>query len=166
VNSPAQMLNIRKAEEKDIPAIYQLLEHYAKQQIVLSRNQEDIKYYLANFVVAESTSGILGCAAVRDFGNELLEVRSLAVTPEMVGKGTGKAMVQEIIRLLKEQRSRFRLFALTYQTKFFMNLGFHRVDKHMFPEKIWSDCVKCPKKDRCDEDALLFEYNSGHTATN
>ena len=54
----------------------------------------------------------------------------------------------------------FRVFALTYQEKFFRHLGFRIVDKSLFPEKIWSDCAVCPKKDRCDEIAVLMEIGA------
>jgi amino-acid N-acetyltransferase len=34
------------------------------------------------------------------------------------------------------------------------------VDKALFPEKIWSDCQACPKRDRCDEEAVLREVRA------
>jgi amino-acid N-acetyltransferase len=102
---------------------------------------------------------ICGCCAVRDFDNDLLEVRSLVVKPGLEGKGIGRAMVEAIIAGLKLKRKKFCLFALTYQKLFFQKLGFHLVVKEMFPQKIWSDCSKCPKKDNCDESALVFQYD-------
>ena len=50
-----------------------------------------------------------------------------------------------------------RVFALTYRANFFCRLGFRIVSKELFPQKIWSDCSVCPKKDRCDETAVLME---------
>ena len=32
------------------------------------------------------------------------------------------------------------------------------VNRELFPEKIWSDCAKCPKHSCCDETAMLIEY--------
>jgi amino-acid N-acetyltransferase len=50
----------------------------------------------------------------------------------------------------------FRIFTLTCQKRFFEKLGFREVDKSDLPEKIWSDCFKCPKyPDYCDEVAML-----------
>jgi amino-acid N-acetyltransferase len=27
----------------------------------------------------------------------------------------------------------------------------------LFPQKVWLDCVKCPKRDRCDEIAVILQ---------
>jgi amino-acid N-acetyltransferase len=51
-----------------------------------------------------------------------------------------------------------RIFTLTYQHEFFGTLGFQEIDKVQLPEKIWSDCFKCPKyPDYCDEVAMILE---------
>ncbi len=154
-------LCVRKAREADIPAIHALLKIYSDRKIVLPRSEADILHYLANFTVAEEAGKLVGCVAVRDFGNNLLEVRSLAVLPEKQGAGIGRAMVQACIERLRGERPFFRLFALTYQEGFFHRLGFRTVTREHFPEKIWSDCKACPKHDCCDEIAVLFASDSG-----
>ena len=50
-----------------------------------------------------------------------------------------------------------RVFALTYQEKFFNHLGFATVDKDVLPQKIWADCVHCPKYPDCDEFAVVYD---------
>jgi amino-acid N-acetyltransferase len=154
------LVTIREAVESDIEKIHELLTIYSKQAIVLERSEEDIRFYLGNFLVAEVGGVVRGCAAARDFGNDLLEVRSMVVEPEFQGKGIGRAMVEALIAGLRVRRPKFRLFSLTYQVKFFQSLGFKVVDRRLFPEKIWSDCAKCPKNQCCDETALLIEYPS------
>lgn len=154
------LLTVREAAESDVKTIFRLLEIYAVKAIVLSRSEEDIRFYLGNFVVAEIDGVVRGCAAVRDFGNDLLEVRSLVVEPGFQGKGIGRAMIEAIIAGLKIRRNRWRLFTLTYQVEFFKALGFTIVDRTLFPEKIWSDCSKCLKQERCDETAMLIEYDT------
>ena len=152
-------LTVREAAKEDISGIHKLLSIYAEKQIVLPRSKEDIEHYLGNFVVARLDGELCGCCAVRDFDNDLLEVRSLVVVPGLEGKGIGRALVEAIIAGLKIKRKKFCLFALTYKEKFFQKLGFHLVVKDMFPQKIWSDCSKCPKKDHCDELAVVFQYD-------
>ena len=153
-------LVVRKAELKDVKAIYGILKVYADQQIVLARDETDITFYLKNFSVCEADGVIAGCVALRDFGNELMEVRSLAVKEEFKGMGIGRAMLQFVIDRLKQQKQQARVFALTYQDKFFQKLGFNVVAKELFPEKIWADCEKCPKKEHCDEIAVLLEIKN------
>lgn len=156
MNDPTDPVTVRRAVESDVPGIHKLLAVYAEKQIVLPRSEEDISFYLKNFTVALLDGELVGCVAVRDFGNHLLEVRSLVVSPDHQKHGIGRKMVEECIRHLHRTRPEFRLFALTYQQKFFEKLGFHTVDRQLFPEKIWSDCAACPKRDCCDEIAVLY----------
>ena len=149
-------LLVRKAGEPDIPDIHTLLEHYADLGIVLRRSREDIKAYLGNFFVVETEGKIVGCSAVRDFGNDLLEIRSLVISPEYQKRGIGRKLVGEIIRYVDSCRPRWRLFTLTGEPEFFGKVGFATVAREMFPEKIWSDCRNCPKNDCCDEVALML----------
>ena len=154
------LLTVREATEADVKKIHELLVIYSKKAIVLARSEEDIRFYLGNFLVAEVGGTVRGCAAARDFGNGLLEVRSMVVEPEFQGKGIGRAMIEALIAGLRVKRTQFRLFALTYQVEFFKALGFQVVDRSLFPEKIWSDCAKCPKNDCCDETAMLIEFSA------
>ena len=146
---------VRKAQEADIPEIHTLLEHYADQGIVLRRSREDILNNLDNFFVAEADGHIRGCSAIRDFGNDLLEVRSLVVAPEFQAQGIGRAIIEAIIAEVRNTRSKWRVFTLTGRPEFFGRLGFRTVAREMFPEKIWSDCRNCPKNTCCDEVALM-----------
>ena len=154
------LLTVREATEADVKKIHELLVIYSKKAIVLARSEEDIRFYLGNFLVAEVGGTVRGCAAARDFGNGLLEVRSMVVEPEFQGKGIGRAMIEALIAGLRVKRKQSRLFALTYQVEFFKALGFQVVDRSLFPEKIWSDCAKCPKNDCCDETAMLIEFSA------
>ena len=148
---------MRPAELQDVRSIHLLLHDYALQGVLLDRSEEDITLYLKNFTVAvDETGALLGCMAVRDFGNDLLEVRSLAIQPDMRKGGIGRKLVAKAIARLDEERDNYRLFALTLQPGFFERLNFEIVEKELFPEKIWADCVHCPKRERCDETAVIY----------
>ena len=152
---------LRPAVEADAPGIAALLHYYAVDGILLDRNEEDILFYLHNFTVAvDENDNILGCMAVRDFGNDLLEVRSLAIQPGLRRGGIGRKLLEKAISRLDEERGNYRLFALTLQPGFFEHLKFSVVDKELFPEKIWADCSRCPKRDCCDETAVIYNGRS------
>jgi len=148
---------IRPAAGADVDAIYNLIEIYAPKAIVLKRSRENIAEYLGNFIVAEIDGKVVGCAALRDFGNNLLEVRSLVIDPNYQGRGIGRKLVNYLVERTRQSMDSWRIFTLTYEQKFFASLGFKVVDKDMFPEKIWSDCALCPKFNNCDEIAMLLE---------
>ena len=153
MNEPVK---VRPAGLNDVDAIFEMLELYVAEGIVLKRSREDINFFIGNFVVAEQAGKVCGCAALRDFGNDLLELRSVVIHPQLQGKGVGRILVEELIASLRKQRSEWRLFTLTTTPAFFKKLGFKEVEKELFPEKIWSDCSKCPKFHCCDEVALLM----------
>ena len=149
-------LSVRPAAASDVDAIHALLELYASSGIVLKRSKEDIAFFIGNFIVAEFRGRVCGCAALRDFGGDLLELRSVVVDPARQGCGIGRAMVEFIVADVETQRPHFRLFTLTTSPGFFQALGFRVTEKESFPEKIWSDCAKCAKFARCDETALII----------
>lgn len=150
-------VTLRPAEAADAELISQLLHSYAVQGVLLDRSTEDILFYLKNFTVAvDENNQLLGCMAVRDFGNDLLEVRSLAIKPDLRKSGIGRKLVEKAIARLDEERGTYRLFALTLQPGFFERLNFKLVEKELFPEKIWADCSKCPKQHCCDEYAVIY----------
>ena len=150
------LLKIRPAGVSDVDQIWNLLEIYAPGGTVLRRSKEDIAFYIGNFSVAEYDGHVCGCAALRDFGGDLLELRYVVVDPSMQGKGVGKIMVQSVIDSLQSKRPHFRLFTLTTTHAFFQTLGFTTAAKEDFPEKIWSDCSKCAKFSCCDETELII----------
>ena len=64
--------------------------------------------------------------------------------------GIGRQLVEWTIDEARRLGIR-RLMALTYEQRFFEKLGFEVVAKETLPLKVWSDCVRCPKRDGCDE---------------
>ncbi len=149
-------IKVRPAQLSDVDGIFGLLELYVSRGVVLRRSKEDISFFIGNFVVAEHKGKVCGCAALRDFGNDLLELRSVVIHPHFQGKGVGRLLVEQLVADLGKKRPMWRLFTLTTTPAFFQKLGFSVVEKEMFPEKIWSDCSKCPKFHCCDEVALLM----------
>ena len=157
-----QGISVRMACPDDAIAIHALLELYVADGTVLQRSVEDILFFIKNFRVAFCGDKLCGCVAVRDFGNKLMEVRSLVISPDMQGQGVGRILIDFILDQLYSlyPDGKWSLFTLTKQPGFFHKMGFLTVSKEMFPQKIWSDCSKCKKQNCCDETALLFDHSS------
>lgn len=151
-----ESITVRKAVIADVEDIYTILQQYAAGGLLLPRTKEDLAMRIGNFRICEKDGVFAGCAALRDYGEDLYEVRSLAVKKELTGSGIGSLMVEGILDMLKEEKTPCRVFALTYRAPFFCRLGFHIVEKELFPQKIWSDCSICPKAAKCDETAVLM----------
>ena len=157
--SPCSGAPIRPARLEDAPAIYALLATFSTEGKLLPRPVAEIQTRIANFLVAELNGTVAACGALRDFGNNLNEIRSLAVRRDLAEQGIGSRLVKALLAKAMERTGgeHGHVFALTYRVAFFQRLGFRIVDKYTFPPKIWSDCCVCPKKDHCDETAVVID---------
>ena len=151
-----EKFDLRKARIGDVPQIHTLVNSFAAKGEMLGRSRSEIYEGLRDFFVAEKEGLILGCSALHINWEDLAEVRSLAVLPELQGKGVGKVLVEACIG---EARSLgiARVYALTYRSEFFERAGFSVVPKDSLPHKVWGDCLKCPQFPNCDEDAVVME---------
>lgn len=152
-------MDVRNARVADAPAICELVNHYAERGQMLHRSLESVYDALREFIVAENDGGeVVACAAMDLFWADLAELKSLAVSPDHRGLGIGRLLVKKAIEDARALGVS-RLFALTYEKEFFEKLGFHVIDKSALPEKVWRECISCPKADSCDEIALMLVMN-------
>ena len=147
--------NIRPARVSDVPQMGTLINGYAAEGLMLPKTEAQLYNNVRDFVVAESDGLIVGCAGLKVTWHDLSEIISLAVAPSYQGHGLGRALCLPLIdeaRLLGIPT----VFALTYQIGFFAKLGFMIVPKHTLSQKVWQDCVACPKQSCCDETAMIL----------
>lgn len=147
-------MTLRKARMTDIPAILKLINDYARQGIMLPRNEFELSEGIRDFTVVLNGDSLIGCAALHFYGPTLAEVRSLAVHPTSKGSGAGRALMLA----LEQEAHDFGLdavFAFTYVPGFFTRIGYQQVDRGELPLKAWKDCLRCPKFQACDEIAVL-----------
>lgn len=147
-------VHIRAANEDDVDELYEFIDSYAKQGIMLPRSKRMLLREIGDFVIAELDEKLVGCGSLCRLGQNLVEIRSLGVLDGYQGRGIGRMLVEKLTEAAQELKIP-QLMALTYEADFFVKLGFHVVSKDIFPEKVWKDCVFCPKQDCCDEIAVL-----------
>jgi amino-acid N-acetyltransferase len=147
-------MKIRQARVPDAPAICELINYHAERGRMLHRSLEHVYGRLRGFYVAEDDGELVGCAAVEVFWADLAEVKSLAVAAGRQGQGVGSKLLATACRDARDLGVG-KLFALTYETDFFSAHGFEVIDRGSLPEKVWRECIACPKADACDEVAML-----------
>ncbi len=142
-------LVLRKAHSNDVIAMHSMIMEGAAKGLLLPRSQGQLFTVLRDFFVLadEETGEIAGCSALAIIWENLAEVRSLYVA---LGQKLVNACLEEAVFLGIPQ-----VFTLTYQTAFFKSLGFAEVPKESLPQKIWTDCINCPKFPNCDEIAMI-----------
>jgi amino-acid N-acetyltransferase len=150
------MVLVRKAKIRDVKEIHSLILPFASEGRLLPRSLSELYARVRDFFVAEDDGRVIGCAALKIIWDDLSEIASLAVKLEYQRKGIGRQLVEACLEEAKSLGLP-RTFVLTYETAFFERLGFKVVDKSIFPQKIWVDCLKCPKFPNCDEVAMVRE---------
>lgn len=151
-------MKIRKARISDLRDVQKLINEFARREEMIPRSLNELYESIRDLLVCEDGGAIAGVCALHILWEDLAEVRSLAVRKEYQRLGIGGKLVR---RCLSEARSLgiYRVFALTYQPAFFKKLGFTDIEKSGLPQKIWGDCIRCPKFPECDEHALMIELH-------
>ena len=150
---------LRKARIGDVKTIHKLINISAGKGEMLPRSLMDIYGSLRDFFVYYNDSGgdIVGTCAMNITWENLAEIRSLNVAEDRRREGIGRKLVEACISEAVTLEL-YRIFALTYQREFFLKLGFKHIDRNTLPQKIWSDCLRCPKyPDFCDEISMIME---------
>ncbi|MEM6315885.1 MAG: N-acetyltransferase [Planctomycetota bacterium] len=146
--------HIRPATVADVPAMHRVINQHAELGRMLFKSHAQLYERIRDFAVVEVDGQVVGTAALAVIWRDLAEIRSLAVDADHIGMGLGGALTRWSLDEARRLSIR-RVMALTYEQAFFENYGFEVVPMSSLPLKVWSDCVRCPKKDACDEIALV-----------
>jgi amino-acid N-acetyltransferase len=161
-------MRTRLARQEDAPAICRLIQFYADQDLLLPRTPEQVRADIRNFLVLTDSAQngkrerILGCVALEPYGPHLVEVRSLAVAPDLQGNGLGGRLVEAALSIAR-RRKIARVFAVTHAPAFFERHGFVPTTRQALPEKIARYCNTCPKESRCKLVTLVAVVCPEHT---
>ena len=144
-------LLVRRARASDAPGISRLNNTFADEGQMLARTPETVALAIDDYVVVQNAAGeLLACGALKEYSPSVAEVAAIAVSRDAHGKGLGRAIVGAVERLAR-QRGIHDLFALTLQPEFFAAIGYERVDRARYPEKIRRDCLGCARRFACNE---------------
>jgi amino-acid N-acetyltransferase len=149
--SRAQRLQIRPARATEADSIARLNNHFADQHIMLRRTPEMIALAIDDYLVAVDERGrIMACGCLKTYSPSVAEVAAIAVSPDAQGLGLGRRIVTAVENLARK-RGIPEVFALTLEPQFFEALGYVRVDRARYPEKIRRDCIGCARRFACNE---------------
>ena len=147
-------MRIRKAQISDIRAIHRLINEFAKKGEMIPRSLNDLYENIRDIFVCEEGGELKGVCALHILWEDLAEIRSLSVKPDSRGAGIGTRLVATCVKEAEKLGIR-KIFALTYHTDLFKKMGFSEIDKAELPQKIWGECLRCPKFPECDETAVI-----------
>ena len=118
---------IRPAKTSDVKKIRAIVDTYAVERKLLSKETVTLFESVQEFVVAEVDGEVVGCGALHVLWEDIAEVRTVAVVEQMHGKGVGHLILENILARAKEVGVK-KVFCLTFETKFFGAHGFTEIE--------------------------------------
>ena len=130
---------------------------FAAEALMLRRTPEMVELAIDDYVVGvDAAAAIVACGALKEYSPSVAEVAAIAVSRDVHGCGVGRAIVRAV-EALALKRGIYDVFALTLQPAFFAAIGYQRVDRARYPEKIRRDCLACARRFACNE--ICFAKN-------
>jgi amino-acid N-acetyltransferase len=132
---------VRAARAADVRAIREIVRPLAESRVLVSKDA--VTYYesLQQFRVAELDGEVVGCGALHVMWEDLAEVRTLAVRPDVLGRGVGSLLLEALVadaRVLGLQR----LFCLTFEVDFFARHGFTPIEGQAVDPEVYAELVR------------------------
>jgi amino-acid N-acetyltransferase len=147
---------LRRARVPDVPAMQRIINFYADRNEMLPRSLNELYENVRDYFVLEREGEVIGCCAMHVTWSDLGEVKGLAVRDESRGRRLGEMLVHACLSDAREFGVA-RLFVLTYIPDYFERFGFRRVEKAELPQKVWTECIRCPKFPDCGEVSMVLD---------
>ena len=132
---------IRAAKTTDVKKIRAIVDTYAVERKLLSKETVTLFESVQEFVVAEFDGEVVGCGALHVLWEDIAEVRTVAVVEQMHGKGVGHLILENILARAKEVGVK-KVFCLTFETKFFGSHGFKEIQGAPVEPEIYTQLLR------------------------
>lgn len=150
---------LRSAGPADAKAMHALITVNVAEGHLLPRSLEEVRLHAHRFVVATQGRKVVGCAELAPLSARLAEVRSLAVHANARHQRIGTQLVADLRR--RAQAAGYdQLCVMTHAPEYFANLGFSMVPHLWVQEKVFTDCVRCPKFRTCGQYAMIVPLDA------
>lgn len=132
---------VRPAKTSDVKKIRAIVDTYAVERKLLSKETVTLFESVQEFVVAESDGEVVGCGALHVLWEDIAEVRTVAVVEQMHGKGIGHLILENILARAKVVGVK-KVFCLTFETKFFGSHGFKEIQGAPVDPEIYTQLLR------------------------
>jgi amino-acid N-acetyltransferase len=132
---------IRPAKTSDVKKIRAIVDTYAVERKLLSKETVTLFESVQEFVVAEVDGEVVGCGALHVLWEDIAEVRTVAVVEQMHGEGVGHLILENILARAKEVGVK-KVFCLTFETKFFGSHGFKEIQGAPVEPEIYTQLLR------------------------
>lgn len=157
-------MQLRKAKNSDVFAMRNLINEMAsrtdsdfKHGHMLARSLAELFEHVRDYtVLVDGEEKVLGCCALESQWDGLAELKAVAVHDSVQGQGWARELVESAIHEA-EVLGVDCVYTLTNKPQIFERLGFLQIDMRDLPQRVWSECTRCPKfMIACDEVPMTF----------
>lgn len=134
------MIEIRPARTADIKGIRKLIDTYTTQRLLLSKETVTLYESVQEFTVAIQDDEVVGCGALHVLWEDLAEVRTVAVAPDLRRHGVGQKILEAVIERARGLGVK-RIFCLTFETEFFGRNGFEEIEGTPVDAEVFSQLL-------------------------
>lgn len=134
-------MQIRLARTSDIKGIRQLIDSYAPEGRLLSKETVTLYESVQEFIVAVEGDEVVGCGALHVLWEDLAEVRTVAVSENLHGTGVGHRILESIVERADAIGIK-RIFCLTFETEFFGRHGFEVIEGTPVEPEIYKELLR------------------------
>ncbi len=135
------MIEVRPARTSDIKGIHNLIAAFASDGRMLQKETVTLYESVQEFTVAVEDGVVVGCGALHVLWEDLAEVRSVAISESLRGRGIGNQILERIIERAHEL-GLSRIFCLTFETKFFGRHGFVEIQGTPVEPDVYAQLLK------------------------
>jgi amino-acid N-acetyltransferase len=161
--SPSAEMTVRRGSVNDVPRLYELINYYAMQNVMLPRTMDNLYNRVREFQVVQADQEVVACAGLKIIWRNLAEIVSTVVHPDFQGHSLTRRLVDALMDDAMSLNIQ-TVCALTLQPVWLSRLGFREVPRYLLHHKIWQDCHMCVKQDYCDEVAMIRKVREGASA--
>jgi amino-acid N-acetyltransferase len=146
MRSPAAGITVRRARTPDVKAIRAFVDSYAPDRKLLNQptvpRYEDVQeFWVATRAEVDAPPTVVGCGALHVMWEDLAEIRTLAVAPEMRGQGVGHLLLDHLLTTARKLGVH-RLFCLTFEVDFFAAHGFAEIDGTPVAPELFAELLR------------------------
>lgn len=134
------MIEIRAARTIDIKGIRKLIDSYALQRRLLSKETVTLYESVQEFIVAINGDEVVGCAGLHVLWEDLAEVRTVAVDERFRRQRIGQRLLEAVFERAKSLGVQ-RIFCLTFETDFFGRNGFAEIQGTPVDPEVYSQLL-------------------------
>lgn len=126
---------IRSMQKSDIPSVLAVMRPFIENGKLLPRTQIDLAENLNDYIVYELDGGVHACSALHTYDDGQSEIAAVAVDESYNHMGIGPKLIEKLLSIAKEKKSKSVFIMTTQASDWFEKLGFVEDDIKSIPHE-------------------------------